>query len=155
MKRVVKGNLRVQTLKTLFKSQALHHVKLDESLWAAMNSYCNDIGQKLVKGKKYTVNPLLPKVFWKSKTFPSSDNTGKKWCYTTGWNSGCGDLAKSQRWLMLWNIGSRLFIMVLIRQLCYFGQKRPLSCFLSLNFSQVLKQSLELWGLQRRRVGPK
>ena len=55
----------------------------------------------------------------------------------------------------VWNIGSRLFIMVRFRQLCYFGQKRPLSCFLSLNFSQVLKQSLELWGLQRRRVGPK
>merc|ERR1711953_631538 len=28
----------------------------------------------------------------------SSDNTGKKWCYTTGWNSGCGDLVKSQRY---------------------------------------------------------
>ena len=55
----------------------------------------------------------------------------------------------------VWNIGSRLFIMVRFSQLCYFGQKRPLSCFLSLNFSQVLKQSLELWGLQRRRVGPK
>merc|ERR1711990_812856 len=28
----------------------------------------------------------------------SSDNTGQKWCYTTGWNSGCGDLVKSQRY---------------------------------------------------------
>merc|ERR1711953_755477 len=27
----------------------------------------------------------------------SADNTGRKWCYTNGWNSGCSDLVKSQR----------------------------------------------------------
>ena len=131
---------------------------------APITSFSRTSGGKLmetVRGndwKSLYCNDLLL-FFWKFQTFPSSDNTGKKWCYTTGWNSGCGDLVKSQRWLipysLLWNIGSRLFIMVRFRQLCYFGQKRPLSCFLSLNFSQVLKQSLELWGLQRRRVGPK
>merc|ERR1739846_306727 len=28
----------------------------------------------------------------------SADNTGRKWCYSTGWDSGCSDLVKSQRY---------------------------------------------------------
>ena len=66
------------------------------------------------------------------------------------WSSHKGDyfLTALKYWLKIVYHGS-------IRQLCYFGQKRPLFYFLSLNFSQVLKQSLELWGMQRRRVGPK
>merc|ERR1711892_520550 len=27
----------------------------------------------------------------------SRDETGRSWCYTTGWNSGCGDLHSSSR----------------------------------------------------------
>merc|ERR1712013_329049 len=29
---------------------------------------------------------------------PSRDETGRLWCYTTGWNSGCGDLHSSSRY---------------------------------------------------------
>ena len=71
------------------------------------------------------------------------------------WLWRLGQVTKVTISLLLWNIGSRLFIIVRFRQLCYFRQKRPFSCFPFLNISQVLKQSLELWGLQRRRVGPK
>merc|ERR1719309_1858458 len=28
----------------------------------------------------------------------SRDETGRLWCYTTGWNSGCGDLRSSSRY---------------------------------------------------------
>merc|ERR1719474_1659261 len=28
----------------------------------------------------------------------SRDETGRRWCYTTGWNSGCGDLHSSSRY---------------------------------------------------------
>merc|ERR1712098_977420 len=28
----------------------------------------------------------------------SRDNTGRRWCYTTGWNSGCRDLVSSSKY---------------------------------------------------------
>merc|ERR1712222_12031 len=51
-------------------------------------------------GCRCSTNHLIFKDEW-GKTHgdcQSSDNTGRKWCYTTGWNSGCGDLVKSQRY---------------------------------------------------------
>ena len=73
---------------------------------APITSFSRTSGEKLmetVRGNdwKYLYCNDLLLFFWKSQTFRSSDNTGKKWCYTTGWNSGCGDLVKSQRFEIL------------------------------------------------------
>merc|ERR1711934_330542 len=77
-------------------SSSSHHHQSSKPVQSNSNNNNNNSGG----GCRCSTNHLIFKDEW-GKTHgdcQSADNTGRKWCYTTGWNSGCSDLVKSQRY---------------------------------------------------------
>merc|ERR1711913_85136 len=76
------------------QSSSSQHHQSSKPVQSNSNHYSNSGG-----GCRCSTNHLIFKDEW-GKTHgdcQSADNTGRKWCYTTGWDSGCSDLVKSQR----------------------------------------------------------
>merc|ERR1712212_5498 len=77
------------------QSSSSQHHQSSKPVQSNSNHYSSSGG-----GCRCSTNHLIFKDEW-GKTHgdcQSADNTGRKWCYTTGWDSGCSDLVKSKRY---------------------------------------------------------